>query len=105
MSERLKELYYNTKTGFLSSNKLWQKAKEEGIPVSLNDVKRFLEQQKPYELTKQVKKPQNFPMCMPIIHYNVFNSISWYMIDFNFINTNMFLVSLMCIQGLSHVVH
>jgi hypothetical protein len=58
--DRLREIYYNTKTGFLSLNKLWQRVKEEGIPLSQNDVKRFLEQQKPYELTKQVVKPKEF---------------------------------------------
>ena len=41
-------------------NKLWQRVKEEGIPASYNDVRKFLEQQKPYELTKQVKKPTEF---------------------------------------------
>ena len=56
--DKLKELYYNPKTGFLSFNKLWQRVKEEGIPFSQNDVKRFLEQQKPYELHKQVVKPK-----------------------------------------------
>ena len=55
---RLKELYYNPKSGFLSFNKLWARVKQEGIPLSQGDVKRFLERQKPYELTKQVKKPK-----------------------------------------------
>ena len=58
--ERLKELYYSPKTGFLSMNKLWQRVKEEGIPLSQGDVKRFLEQQKPYELTKQIRRPKEF---------------------------------------------
>ena len=58
MTDKLKSLYYNPKTGFLSLTKLWERVKEEGIPLSYNDVKRFLEQQKPYELTKQVVKPK-----------------------------------------------
>ena len=55
--EKSKALYYNPKQGFLSLNKLWKRAKEEGIAVSYNDVKKIHEQQKTYELTKQVKKP------------------------------------------------
>ena len=58
--EKLKEIYYNPKTGFLYLTELWQRVKEEGIPVSYGDVKKFLEQQKPYELTKQVVKPKEF---------------------------------------------
>ena len=58
--ERLKELYYNPKSGFLSLTKLWQRVKEEGIPASYNDVRKFLEQQKPHEIYKQVKRPEEF---------------------------------------------
>ena len=57
--EKLKEIYYNPKTGFLSLTKLWQIVKE-AIPVSYNDVKKILEQQKTYELTKQIVKPKEF---------------------------------------------
>ena len=56
--EKLKAIYYNPKIGFLSLKKLWERVKEENIPVSYNDVRKFLEQQKPYELHKQVKKPK-----------------------------------------------
>jgi hypothetical protein len=56
--EKLRELYYNPKSGFLSLNKRGQRAKEEHIPVSYNDVKNFLEQQKPDELHKQVVRPK-----------------------------------------------
>ena len=58
--EKLKAIYYNAKTGFLSFNKLWKRVKEEGIPLSQNDVRIFLEQQKPYELHKQIQKPKEF---------------------------------------------
>ena len=60
VEQRLKELYYNPKTGFLSLSKLFARLKEEGIPASYNDVKKFLEQQKPYELHKRVVKPKEF---------------------------------------------
>ena len=60
MTEKLKVLYYDTKTGFRSLTKLWERVKEQGIPVSYNDVKRFLEQQKPSELHKQVVRPKEF---------------------------------------------
>ena len=59
MSEdKLKQVYYNSKTGFLSLKKLWERVKEEGIPVSYNDVRKFLEKQKTYQLTKQITKPK-----------------------------------------------
>ena len=61
---RLKELYYNPKTGLLSFNKLWQRVKEEGIPLSQNDVRRFLEQQKTYELHKQRPKTEIILKCL-----------------------------------------
>ena len=58
--QKLKELYCNPKTGFLSLKKLWERVKEENIGASYNDVRRFLEQQKPYEVYKQVQKPIEF---------------------------------------------
>ena len=58
--EKLKAIYYNPKTGFQSLTKLWQRVKEENIPISYNDVRKWLEQQKPYELHKQVQKPKEF---------------------------------------------
>ena len=64
--EKLKSLYYNPKEGFLSMTKLWRKVKEKNIPVSQLDVKRFLEQQKPYSLFKQVKKPEEFSNVLRI---------------------------------------
>ena len=58
--EKLKAIYYNPKSGFLSLEKLWKRVKEETIPASYNDVRKFLEQQKPYELHKQVTRPKDF---------------------------------------------
>ena len=58
--EKTKNLYYNSKMGFLSLHKLWRRIKDEGINISYNDLKKILEQQLPYELTKQVKKPKVF---------------------------------------------
>ena len=58
--EKLKAIYYNPKSGFLSLKKLWERVKEENIPASYNDVRKFLEQQKPYELHKQVTRPKEF---------------------------------------------
>ena len=60
MTEKLKALYYHPKTGFLSLTKLWERVKEEKIPLSYNNVRRFLEQQKTYELHKQVVRPKEF---------------------------------------------
>jgi transposase InsO family protein len=57
--EKLKEIYYNPKTGFQSLKKIWERVKED-LNMYYNDVKKWLEQQKPHELTKQVVKPKEF---------------------------------------------
>ena len=58
--DKLHDLYYNQKMGFLSMNKLWKRVTEEGIKLSYGDVERFLEQQQPYELHKQEVRPDEF---------------------------------------------
>ena len=58
--EKAKQLYLNPKSGFLSLPKLWKKIKEANINISYNDLKKILEQQETYQLTKQVKKPKEF---------------------------------------------
>jgi hypothetical protein len=56
----LKDLYYNPKTGFTSSYKLYKKARENNINVSQKDVKEFLDKQYTSQITKQVNKPKIF---------------------------------------------
>ena len=39
--EKLKALYYDPKKGFLPLTKLWQRVKEDKIPLSYNDVRKI----------------------------------------------------------------
>jgi hypothetical protein len=103
--EKLKALYCDTKKGFLSLSKIWQRVKEENIPLSYNDVRIFLKQQKLHALTKQVNKPKNYQMSMPIIHFNVFKSISRSMTVSHITTIYMCLESLMFIHGMMFFVH
>ena len=58
LEEQLSELYYDSKKGFLSLPKFYQRVKEFGINASYNDVRKFLELQEPYQRTKQVHRPR-----------------------------------------------
>jgi len=58
--DKLHDLYYNQKQGYLSLHKLWKRVTEVGIKLSYGDVERFLEQQQPYELHKQENRPEEF---------------------------------------------
>ena len=59
--EKAKKLYLQAKVGFLSLHKLWKKIKEANINISYNDLKKILEQQETYQLTKQDKSQKNSP--------------------------------------------
>ena len=106
MSEdKLKSIYYNPKQGFLSLTKLWKKVKEENIPLSYNDVRKWLEQQKTYQLNKQVKKPKEFrnvyadhPLQSVQIDIMIYDTIT---------NTSLFhrcLFSLCCLSPLTNMI-
>ena len=56
--EKAKQLYFNPKSGFLSLNKLWKKIKAANINLSYQDLKKIIEQQEVYQITKQVKRPK-----------------------------------------------
>ena len=75
--DKLHDLYYNQKLGYLSLNKLWKRVTEEGIKLSYGDVERFLEQQQPYELHKQEVRPGiSSHIFMLITYFNVFKWMS-----------------------------
>ena len=71
--EKAKQLYLNPKSGFLSLPKLWKKIKEANIKISYNDLKKILEQQETYQLTKQVKRPKEFSNIIADHPLNVLN--------------------------------
>jgi hypothetical protein len=53
----LQELYYDPKSGYLTANRLYKKAKTTGLDVKVKDVKQFVKDQLAHQLTKQTKKP------------------------------------------------
>ena len=56
MNEILKNIYYDVKTGFISKDKLYKKAKEVDNNITLKIVQNFLDNQPTYQITKQTKK-------------------------------------------------
>ena len=60
VTDEISELYYDSKKGFLSLPKFYQRVKEFGIDASYNDVRKFLELEEPYQRTKQVHRPREF---------------------------------------------
>jgi hypothetical protein len=56
----LKDLYYDVKTGFVSENKLYKKAKELGLKVTHKDIKEFLQKQQVTQVVKQQNKEKLF---------------------------------------------
>lgn len=64
--EKLADIYYNPKTGFLSANKMFKKLTKLGINLKLQDVHDFLQNQHTFQVNKQVKKPKHFePIIAP----------------------------------------
>lgn len=59
-NKKLKELFYNTKKGLVSLEKLKKKAKEEGIELSYKDIEKFYKAQSINNLLKPVRKPKKF---------------------------------------------
>ena len=60
LEQGLRDIYYNPKTGHQSAERLYQKALEEGIPVSRNQVKEWLKSQDTYTRYKPVIRKHKF---------------------------------------------
>ena len=60
VEQELRDLYYNPETGFQSAERLYQKAKEEGINVSRRIVKEWLREQDTYTKFKPIVKRHKF---------------------------------------------
>jgi hypothetical protein len=58
--DELSKIYYNPKSGYISLDKLYKKAKKEISDLTLKEVKKFLEEQETYQVNKQVKKPTEY---------------------------------------------
>ena len=57
---RLEELYYDSKTGFISENKLYKKAIESGLKVTHKQVQDFLSKQQVNQVVQQQNKAKVF---------------------------------------------
>ena len=57
---KLKELFYNPKEGYISLNKLRKKLKENNIDLPYKDVKEFYQKQSLNQVMKPIRKPKIF---------------------------------------------
>ena len=60
LEQGLRGIYYDPKTGYQSAERLYQKALEEGIPVSRNQVKEWLTSQDTYTRYKPIVRKHKF---------------------------------------------
>ena len=68
LEKSLRELYYDPVFGYQSAQKLHEQAKKEGLNVSFQNIKHWLQTQKTYTRFKPIQK--NFKgvvklMCLP----------------------------------------
>jgi len=57
---KLKNIYYDPETGFVSADKLLRKAKEAGISTTLKDVQDFINKQFTAQVHRQQKRPKAY---------------------------------------------
>ena len=60
IEQGLRDIYYDPKTGYQSSGRLYQKALEEGITISRNQVKEWLTSQDTYTRYKPIVRRHKF---------------------------------------------
>ena len=60
LEQGLRDLYYDLKTGYQSAERLYQKALEDGLQVSRNQVKEWLKSQDTYTRYKPLVKKHKF---------------------------------------------
>lgn len=60
--DKLKDMYYDPKKGLLSEEKLYKKARKEGIDVKLKDVHSFLKDQEVSQVFNQRRVKTFFPL-------------------------------------------
>lgn len=58
--QKLKTLFYDKKQGFIDSNKLYNKAKENNIHLSFKDVLDFYNKQPVNQIMKRIVRPKKF---------------------------------------------
>ena len=60
LEQGLRDLYYNPRTGYQSAERLYQKALEDGLQVSRNQLKVWLKSQDTYTRYKPLVKKHKF---------------------------------------------
>ena len=60
IEQELRDLYYNPETGFQSAERLYQKAKEEGLKISRKNVREWLKTQNTFSMFKPAIKRHKF---------------------------------------------
>lgn len=59
-NNKIKNMYYDTKNGFISFEKFYKKVKSNGIKISKRDVKEFYDSQQLNQIMKPIKKQKKF---------------------------------------------
>ena len=60
IEQRLRDIYYNPGTGFQSMERLYQKAKDDGLNISCRVVKEWLKTQDTYTRYKPIVRKHKF---------------------------------------------
>ena len=60
LKQGLRDIYYNPKTGYQSAERVYQKALDEGIPVTRTQVKSWLKSQDTYTRYKPIVRKHTF---------------------------------------------
>ena len=60
IEQELRDIYYNPETGYQSAERLYQKAKENGLKVSRKIVKEWLESQDTFTRYKPIVRRHKF---------------------------------------------
>jgi hypothetical protein len=58
--EELAKIYYDPKTGFVNAKTLYQKAKETGLKIKYNDVKKWYDEQAVNQIFKKQQKVKTY---------------------------------------------
>ena len=77
MNEKLKEIYYNPKTGFKTFKRLYEEAKKQDKTVTMKDIKTFLKGQEEYQINKRNDNIKHY-------HYKITAPIGYYQMDLMF---------------------
>jgi hypothetical protein len=70
--DKLKELYYNPKEGFISFEKLYSKVKEHKLNLTYTDVKDFYKSQAVNQVMKPIRKSKQFNSIFALYPHNIY---------------------------------